>query len=96
MIHDLTLDVAVIFIYVTRAAPNKHCLGSVSGLSHGLTSIARAIGPALTTSLFAASKEYNILGGNLVYVVLALLTTILVMLSHRLPELTDEDVAGGH
>ena len=49
--------------------------------------MARAIGPALTTSLFAASKEYNILGGNLVYVILAILITFLVVLSRRLPDL---------
>ncbi|KAF8135017.1 MFS general substrate transporter [Boletus edulis] len=77
-------------IFVTRAAPGKQSLGSVNGLSQSLTSIARAIGPALINSLFAASKEYNILGGNLVYVILALLTTILVVLSRRLPDLEDE------
>ncbi|KAF8545595.1 hypothetical protein OG21DRAFT_1395179, partial [Imleria badia] len=50
--------------------------GSVNGLSQSFTSAARAIGPALTTSLFALSKEYNVLGGNLVYVTLATLITI--------------------
>ena len=83
--------VAVIFIFVTRAAPNKQSLGSVNGLGQSFTSIARAIGPVLTSSLFAVSKEYNILGGNLVYVVLALLTTILVVLSRCLPDLKDEN-----
>ena len=83
--------VAVIFIFTTRAAPNKQSLGATHGLSQSLTSIARAIGPALTTSLFAASKEYNILSGNLVYVILAILTTILVLLSRRLPDLKDEE-----
>ncbi|KAF8442386.1 MFS general substrate transporter [Boletus edulis BED1] len=86
----MDLSYSVIFIFVTRAAPGKQSLGSVNGLSQSLTSIARAIGPALINSLFAASKEYNILGGNLVYVILALLTTILVVLSRRLPDLEDE------
>jgi len=86
----MDLSYSVIFIFVTRAAPGKQSLGSVNGLSQSLTSIARAIGPALITSLFAASKEYNILGGNLVYVILAILTTILVVLSRRLPDLEDE------
>ena len=58
--------IATIFIFVTRAAPNKQSLGSTNGLSQSLSSTARAIGPALTTSLFAVSKEYNVLGGNLV------------------------------
>jgi hypothetical protein len=83
--------IATIFIFVTRAAPNKESLGSTNGLSQSLTSIARAIGPALTTSLFAFSKEYNVLGGNLIYVILAILVTILVLLSQRLPDLEDEE-----
>ncbi|KAH0833279.1 MFS general substrate transporter [Lanmaoa asiatica] len=87
----MDLAYTVIFIFVTRAAPNKQSLGSTNGLSQSLTSIARAIGPALTTSLFALSKQYNILGGNLVYVVLVILTTILVVLSQLLPDLKDEE-----
>ena len=78
-------------MFITRAAPNKQSLGSVNGLAQSLTSIARAIGPALSTSLFAFSKEYNVLGGNLVYVVLAILATILVSLSHRLPDLPEDE-----
>ena len=83
--------VAVIFVFVTRAAPNKESLGSVHGISQSFASIARAIGPVLTTSSFAASKQYNILGGNFAYVVLAILTTILVMLSLCLPDLKDDE-----
>jgi len=83
----MDLSYTVVFIFVTRAAPNKQSLGSTNGLSQSLTSAARAIGPALTTSLFAVSKEYNVLGGNLVYVVLLMLATCLVFLSRRLPEL---------
>ncbi|KAI9570507.1 hypothetical protein HD554DRAFT_2170112 [Boletus coccyginus] len=56
-----------------------------------LTSLARVIGSALTTSLFAVSKEYNVRGGNLVYVILATLAAILVVLSQRLPDLKDEE-----
>ncbi|KAF8553972.1 MFS general substrate transporter [Imleria badia] len=93
LICMVLLEVAFpsIFMFVTRAAPNKRSLGSVNGLSQSFTSIARAIGPASTTSLFALSKEFNILGGNLVYVILALLATTLVLLSRRLPDLKDEE-----
>ena len=89
--NDLTFVVAAIFIFVTRAAPNKQSLGSTNGLSQSLTSTARAIGPALTTSLFAVSKQYNILGGNMVYVILAILITVLIVLSRRLPDLENEE-----
>lgn len=78
-------------MFVTRAAPNKQSLGSVNGLSQSFTSIARALGPASVTSLFAFSKQYNVLGGNFVYVFLALLVTFLVVLSRRLPDLKDEE-----
>ncbi|KAI6115686.1 major facilitator superfamily domain-containing protein [Pisolithus croceorrhizus] len=78
---------AVIFVFVTRAAPNKYSLGTMNGLSQTTTSIARAMGPATFTSLFAFSKEYNLLGGNLVYVLLLILLCLLVFLSRRLPEL---------
>ncbi|KAI6040742.1 major facilitator superfamily domain-containing protein [Pisolithus marmoratus] len=81
---------AVIFVFVTRASPNKHSLGTMNGLSQTATSIARAIGPATFTSLFALSKEYNLLGGNLVYVVFLILLCLLVFLSRRLPELKED------
>ncbi|KAI6095037.1 MFS general substrate transporter [Pisolithus croceorrhizus] len=83
----VSMAYAVIFVFVTKAAPNKYSLGTMNGLSQTTTSIARAMGPATFTSLFAFSKEYNLLGGNLVYVVLLLLLCLLVFLSRRLPEL---------
>ncbi|KAI5998694.1 MFS general substrate transporter [Pisolithus albus] len=78
---------AVIFVFVTRASPNKYSLGTMNGLSQTTTSIARAMGPVTFTSLFAFSKEYNLLGGNLVYVALLVLLCLLVLLSRCLPEL---------
>ncbi|KAF9237647.1 MFS general substrate transporter [Melanogaster broomeanus] len=87
----MDMSFAVIFVFVTRAAPNKYSLGTMNGLSQTTTSIARAIGPAVATSLFAFSKEHNILGGNLIYIVLTAIATALVFLSRRLPELRDEE-----
>ncbi|KAI5990106.1 major facilitator superfamily domain-containing protein [Pisolithus albus] len=81
---------AVIFVFVTRASPNKYSLGTMNGLSQTTTSIARAMGPVTFTSLFAFSKEYNLLGGNLVYVALLVLLCLLVLLSRCLPELEKE------
>ncbi|KAI6038822.1 major facilitator superfamily domain-containing protein [Pisolithus marmoratus] len=82
---------AVIYVFVTSASPNKHSLGTMHGLSQTTTSIARAVGPATFTSLFAFSKEYNLLGGNLVYFVLLILLSVLVLLSRRLPELRRDE-----
>ncbi|KAN0092802.1 Drug:H+ antiporter-1 family protein [Tylopilus felleus] len=84
------LSFTVLPMSVTKAAPDKQSLGSVNGLNQSLASITRVVG-ALSASLFAASKQYNIMGGNFVYVVLAMLATIAVVLSRRLSDLEDRD-----
>lgn len=48
-------------------------------------SIARAIGPALSTSLFSFSVEKNILGGSGVYVAFATLSIFAIYLATHLP-----------
>ncbi len=58
------------FIYITASSPNKNSLGATNGISQTTVSIARAIGPALATSLFSFSADKNILEGYAVYVVL--------------------------
>jgi hypothetical protein len=46
----------------------------------------------LTTSLFAASKEHNLLGGNAVFVILCMLACALRWLGSQLPdEIQDRD-----
>ncbi|KAF9478324.1 MFS general substrate transporter [Pholiota conissans] len=74
-----------IFMYITTSAPNKRSLGATNGLSQTTVSIARAIGPALVTSLFSYSVEKNILGGNAVYVVFVILSFFAIALATRLP-----------
>ncbi|KAG1881974.1 major facilitator superfamily domain-containing protein [Suillus tomentosus] len=74
------------------SAPAKNVLGVVNGLSQTFGAIARAIGPALTTSLFAFSKKHNILNGNAAYVVLIILSGVLRWLCSQLPdEIQDRD-----
>jgi hypothetical protein len=48
-------------------------------------SIVRTLGPAASTSLFAASHRYNLLGGCLVYVVFVMLSALAVFLASKLP-----------
>ncbi|KAJ7895065.1 major facilitator superfamily transporter [Mycena leptocephala] len=50
------------------------------------SSFARAIGPALSTSLFSLSVECNILGGYAVYAFFFLLSVAALLLGRRLPE----------
>ena len=75
----------VIFMFITASAPNKRSLGATNGLSQMTVSIARAIGPALSTSLFSFSVENNIFGGFGVYVVFSILSVLALRLATRLP-----------
>jgi len=79
------LAFGVIFIFITSSAPNQRSLGATNGLSQTTVSIARAAGPALSTSLFSFSVEKNILGGYGVYVAFATLSVFAVYLATFLP-----------
>ena len=57
----------------------------MNGLAQTVTSIMRAVGPAAATSLFAASLEGNIAGGNFVYIMLVALSSLSLLLVARLP-----------
>ncbi|KAH7884816.1 MFS general substrate transporter [Phlebopus sp. FC_14] len=74
-----------IMMYVNAAAPNRRSLGAVNGLSQMVVSILRTIGPAMTTSMFACSVEYEILGGYAVYGVMILLTVVTAKFGEMLP-----------
>lgn len=81
----MDMSYACVFMYITSAAPHKRCLGSVNGLGQVTASVMRAIGPAASTSLFAVSQTRGLLGGNLVYVVMVLLSLGGVTVVWQLP-----------
>ncbi|KAF7312025.1 Major facilitator superfamily multidrug-resistance DHA1 sub-family [Mycena indigotica] len=56
-------------IFLADAAP-PNGLGGVNGIAQMASSTLRSIAPSLVASLFATSVSYNLLGGNLVFVVL--------------------------
>jgi hypothetical protein len=86
------VNTATALMFVTASAPAKNVLGIVNGLSQSSGSVARALGPALTTSLFAFSKQHNIFNGNAVYVFLITLSGVLSWLGSQLPdEIQDRD-----
>jgi MFS family permease len=74
-----------IFMYVTDSAPNQRSLGAINGLAQTAVSSARAVGPALSTSLFSFSVQYNILGGYGVYTTLTSLAGLAILLAIQLP-----------
>ncbi|KAG2039614.1 major facilitator superfamily domain-containing protein [Suillus americanus] len=87
-----SMGLGTLLMFITASAPTKNALGVINGLGQTSSSIARAIGPAFATSLFAASKEHNLLGGNAVFIVLFVLAGTLRWLASQLPdELKDRD-----
>lgn len=83
---SLTVFTGCAFIYVRSSAPNSRSLGATNGLAQTCISVVRAIGPALSTSLYAVSVERNILGGWFVYLVLIIASTLALFGSAYLPK----------
>jgi hypothetical protein len=74
-----------IFIYISAASPNRASLGATNGLAQLLVSIMRAIGPAISTSLFSLSLAEGYLGGGLVYTVLLAISLVAIAFGTTLP-----------
>ena len=74
------------FIYVTSSVESPRALGSVNGIGQTGASLARALGPAVATSLFAFTLQNNWLGGLGVYVVLIAISLCRMPLAYMLPE----------
>ncbi|KAL5476730.1 hypothetical protein ACEPAI_2916 [Sanghuangporus weigelae] len=53
-----------------NAAPSQEALGATFGLAQTVACVARAGSPAFVSSLFAVSKRYHLLDGNLVWVIM--------------------------
>ncbi|KAK7037742.1 hypothetical protein VNI00_010703 [Paramarasmius palmivorus] len=88
LVLAVTMDMAygAIFMFVTASAPSRSALGATNGLSQMAVSIARAIGPAMATSMFAASVQEGWVGGYAVYIVFVVLSVLAVGgLAVRLP-----------
>jgi len=59
------------YIFITNASPSPSALGRTQAAAQTTFSLMGSIGPAATTSLVAASVQYNLLGGSLAYIVMA-------------------------
>jgi hypothetical protein len=82
----LIYAIDVIFLYVKASSPSPSALGATNGIAQTVASIARAIGPAGSTSLFAASLQHpNLLGGNMVYWIMVGITLTGIATSCKLP-----------
>ncbi|KAH6909217.1 major facilitator superfamily domain-containing protein [Coprinopsis sp. MPI-PUGE-AT-0042] len=84
MLAIMDMAYGCIAMYITTSAP-RNALGATNGLSQSVVSVARAIGPALSTSLFSWSVEKGILGGYGVYAILTVVSFFSLWLATRLP-----------
>ena len=76
----------MIFLYVQAASPSQATLGATNGIAQTAASIARAVGPASATSLFALSMQRpDIMSGALVYYILGAVTIVAIAVSRMLP-----------
>ncbi|KAH7335700.1 major facilitator superfamily domain-containing protein [Rhizoctonia solani] len=81
----IMLSVRCNMLLVNRSSPSRRSLGAVNGLAQMVASASRALGPAAATSLFAISVQKNLLGGNLVWFVLAAVGVLGVMAACNIP-----------
>ncbi|KAJ7486883.1 major facilitator superfamily domain-containing protein [Mycena latifolia] len=87
----LDTSFGAIFMFLTASAPTSS-RGTVNGMAQTAVSSAKAIGPALATSLFSLSVEQNLLGGYAVYAVLLSISSLALLLAMRLPAEVWEEV----
>ena len=75
-----------VFLYITSSVESPRALGSVHGIGQTTASLARALGPAMATSLFAYTLQTDWLGGLGVYVVLITMSLCGVPLAYGFPK----------
>ena len=75
-----------VFMYVTSSVDNPRALGSVNGIGQTAGSLARAAGPAVSTTLFAYTLQNDWLGGLGVYVFFITISSCAFPLAYQLPE----------
>ncbi|EJT99757.1 MFS general substrate transporter [Dacryopinax primogenitus] len=73
------------FIVLKRVAPSKSSVASTYGCAQVVNAGARAISPWFVSSLFAISVQHNLLGGDLMWAVMLLLTLGAVGFTRGLP-----------
>lgn len=73
-------------IMVNDAAPSADSLATINAISQMTIVLPQAIAPALGTSMFAASIQSSLLGGNMIWAVLFVFSMIVAIHSYTLSE----------
>jgi hypothetical protein len=64
----------------------KGAMGAANGMAQVVASSMRAVAPTVATSLFSISLQQNLLGGDMVYVILLAIVFTGIRLSLLLPD----------
>ncbi|GJJ15263.1 hypothetical protein Clacol_009539 [Clathrus columnatus] len=75
-------------VMVTDASPSQNALSTINGICHVFTILPQALAPATATVLFAYSIKSQIVGGQLIWVVLFTITCVGALHSLTLKEAT--------
>ncbi|KAF5358781.1 hypothetical protein D9758_008532 [Tetrapyrgos nigripes] len=81
----MSFSFGAIFIYIANSAPNRASLGMTNGLNQMTVGLTRAIGPAVSNSLFSVSIKHNYVGGYMVYTVLVAAACVAMVVGSMLP-----------
>lgn len=78
------------FMQINNAAPNRRALGTLNGLAQTVATTCRIFAPITASSLFSLSKQHNLLGGTMVYCILAGIVVCGLLVSLGLPQTTEQ------
>ncbi|KAF7292633.1 Major facilitator superfamily multidrug-resistance DHA1 sub-family [Mycena indigotica] len=72
-------------MFIVDSAPMPNSLGGVNGLAQMVASTCRSVAPTISASLFSLSVRHGLLGGNLVFFILAGMALCAVRAAQMLP-----------
>jgi hypothetical protein len=84
-----TFAIPPMIVLVTNAAPSRHVLGTVHGLTHSVTSGAKFVGPFILGNIYSFGVRWNIIA--LAWWILSVVSVLGCIASFRLREWGEED-----
>jgi hypothetical protein len=81
------------FLHINDAAPSRKALGTMNGLAQTVGVSCRIFAPTVASSLFSISVQHNLLGGTMVYLILAVIAVFGLLVSLGLPKKLDSETA---
>ncbi|KAG6909374.1 hypothetical protein DXG01_000813 [Tephrocybe rancida] len=75
-----------ILMSVMDSAPSRSSLGTVVGLSQAIGGVVRGLAPTVASSLFSVSLERKLASGNLVFMVLFMISAIGLRMAFLMPK----------